>query len=351
MLSNAFVVLLYINLVLVIILFSLLAFLLIQKIIINRKAAKVEKIKAYLRPDLFAYLLGSEEALYNRWINDTPFSIQALEELLEEAAMMLKGEEIGATITSLAEERLTAEYKRRLTKRRWSTRMNVLYRIEGFRMTSFSPHLWLALAENSLQTEAERKEAIRVLASLQSQALARDLVDLAPPYSKGLYKDVLRRFNDTYQLFFIENYEKLNNVFKQAIIEWMAEKQDYSNIPFIKAQLKQPHLELRIAALKVLYLFGYAEEETDIYPFSSSVHWQERMLFAKLAGAAKKDRFLPQLTKLIADENWFVRNAAGEAIQKYADGTLILQHIVETHRDRYAKDMAAQWLESEGVTA
>ncbi|RJS58660.1 HEAT repeat domain-containing protein [Bacillus sp. PK3_68] len=347
--SDTLKVILYIDLALVIILLFLLAFLLIQKVNTNRKAEKVESIKAYLRPDLFAYLLGDEKDLHNRWLSSHPLNLQALEELLEEASKMFKGEEIAAMITMLAEEWLKEEYRRRLTKRRWSIRMNVLYHIENFHMASFAPYLWLALAEDSFQTKAEQTEAIRVLASLQSKALATDLIQLTPPFSKALYKDVLRRFNGTYQSFFIENYEKLNNIFKQAIIEWMAETQDYRYIPFIVDQLKQSHLELRIAALKVLYLFGYADDSADIYSFSYSSHWQERMLFAKLAGAAKKDRFLPQLTKLIADENWFVRNAAGEALQKYADGALILQHIIETHHDRYAKDMAAQWLESEGA--
>ncbi|KIL72642.1 HEAT repeat domain-containing protein [Bacillus badius] len=347
--SDTMKVIIYINLILLGILLFLLVFLIVQKVITNKRTERVEQIKDYLRPDLFAYLLGTEEEIHNRWLNNDPLSIQALEELLEEAASILKGEMAGETITLLAEEWLKEEYHRRLAKGRWSTRMNVLYRIENFYMSSFSHHLWLALAENALRTEAERTEAIRVLASLQSNALARDLISLDPPLSKAVYKDVLRRFNDTYDAGFIENYEKLNNVFKQAIIEWVAETQEYSYLPFVVEQLKQPHLELRIAALKVLYLFGYTADSADVYPFSYSQYWQERMMFAKLAGAAKKDGFLPQLTKLIADENWFVRNAAGEALQQYANGTLILQHIIETHHDRYAKDMAAQWLESEGV--
>lgn len=343
MASINWIYLLYINLFLLIILFVQLGYLIIQKIIDNkreqRKKNLIEKIGPTLREHLF-----EGKPFQTRILQDDPIFFEVLEELLGEYNELLK--DSGIKINELAEKYLTKYYEKRFTHKRWSIRMNTLYHIEDFQLTTFENDLLQRLKSNELKNEVERYQIIRTLATLQSPIIVDEILANNVLLPKSVYKELLRRLNEEYFKFILTKFHQLDQNGQVAVLEYIGELKALQYLELVEQQLNHDELEVRLSSLKVLTLFGYIGNIDRIIPFSSSDIWQERMYFARISGTLKKERFKPYLVKLISDANWFVRNTAGESLYKYKDGIYILQHIASTHEDPYAKDTATQWLES-----
>ncbi|MFN7252693.1 MAG: HEAT repeat domain-containing protein [Anaerobacillus sp.] len=338
-------VLILLNIVLLFLLVLLFIFLLLQKNkdikIKNRK----ENLKNKLRVPLFNYLNEGDEVKTRLFQRDT-LSYKVVQQLLHEHRKMAQGDEVSERIRTFAETYFAVYYRELLEHKSWSIRMNTLYSIENFMMYSLEDIVWEGFVTSGVE-KVEQHQQLRVLARLQSKRLIDHLFLNNQQYPLAIYKEILRRFHTEKFDQIVSKYDQGNQQLKIALLALFAEKKDTSYLPLVERELENGQTDIRMQALKVIRSLGYTSNPDKLMGFAKSSLWQERMMYCKIASVIKKERFKPSIVPLISDENWWVRNAAGEAIVKLEDGQLILTHIAETSEDSFARDMALQWLGGE----
>ncbi|MCD5325878.1 MULTISPECIES: HEAT repeat domain-containing protein [Pontibacillus] len=327
---------------------GLLLFLLAQKGRTIRYEERKKEYKRKLKPVVQQVVISGEEG-HSSLIQHDRIVYEALSELLEEITTTLKDSSVKMRVNSFAQWTMTDYYKRLLAHRRFSLRMNALYQIEDFKIQSFHEELWQRYKQKRYKNTAEHYQIVRTLSALHSDELVYDLLGEHHPYPKFLYKEIFRRLLQVDFERFLDQFDSLPVPLQQAVVEWIGEMKDYSRIPFLEVRLSEASFELRMSLLKVLESFGYVSNHDVILALKTSDHFQERMMVARIARVTEKERYKSVLVDLLSDSNWFVRQAAGEALTVYNDGDMILSHVFETSVDPYARDMAHQWLESEGA--
>lgn len=339
--------LLYIILFLLLLLFLLLGYLVIKKILENKEERRKQALKDKISRKLTAHLFNGEP-FQTRLLQEGDIFCEVLETLLDNYMNSFKASEEDDRIIQIAHTYLITYYKQNLTNRRWSIRLNTLYQIEKFHLQSFKPDLYNRLTQDEITSNAERYQLVRTLASLQSEQLVEDITSNNLSLPKHVHKELLQRLDECYLEQIITKFDQVTFECKLAIIDYISEKQYFTYIPIVESQLVSTDLELRLASLKALISFGHTSNIEKVLPFQNSKYWEERMLFARLSGVLKKERLKPVLMQLISDSNWYVRNAAGEALSKVKEGFTLLEHIEHTHEDPFARDIAKQWLEIGG---
>lgn len=334
------------NVILLVILLVTFIYLLVRKQKSIKQQERKHKLKQKIRPSLYQYL-NDGTVINTRLIQpDDSTSYQAVEELLREYQTITSSESISQRIKEFTEQYFKEYYMSLLAQRRWSIRMNTLYSIERFNMDSFKNIILRKFQKEDYLSE-EKQQMARVLATFQSKDLIKDLFNKESKYPLFLYKEILRRYEPSLFDVIVKEYDDADALLKIAILSLFAEKKDTSYMPLVDRELENAELDIRLQALKVIRNIGYIKDIGRLIPFARSSQWQERMLFCQIAMVIKKERFKPLLVELIGDDNWWARNAAGEAIRKYKEGKYILEHITKTHEDLFARDMARKWLGSD----
>lgn len=124
---------------LLLLLVCFLSYLLIQKARLNAFRAKVESYKDSMKESLFIYLYRKDEE--HRVEPKNKIELAGVEELLSGFSATVQGDEILNNITLYAEKVFTPKYKKELHHSRWSVRMNALYAIEDFGLTTLTDQL------------------------------------------------------------------------------------------------------------------------------------------------------------------------------------------------------------------
>ncbi|UOE93115.1 hypothetical protein [Alkalihalobacillus sp. LMS39] len=337
----AFVI--WINVVLVSILFIILLYLLIQKKKEAIKESRKKLIKQKLRTPLYTYLTEGGE-FSTRLLQQSVISYEVLGELLSEYQSLLRKEEAQEKIRQLAEEKLGPYYAKQLQHKRWSIRMNTLHKIEDFKMTMFEDKLLVAIEQDSL-SDTETYQMLRTLATFESKPFFNYLLHASQQWPRFIYRDLLRRFSNEWIASLMSEFKTMSLPFQTALLDIIGERKQKEEIAFVEGQLKSELLEVRMAALKAIVQIGYIVNTELIQPFATSSHFEERMMFARIVKLTKKERFKSIVVAMLADSNWWVRNAAGEAVSSFSDGHFLLSYVQETHEDKFAREMAKQWLE------
>lgn len=305
-----------------------------------------KKLKDKFRPHLYEYLF--EGKILNKRLVEQKDVItsKAVEEVLNEYRLVTKSSTVEERIKQCADDYLKEYYIEFLENRRWSLRMNTLYSIERFQITALRSRIWISFKQMK-EMNSEKQQMARILATFQCNDLMRYMFKEDNKISLHLYKELLRRYSSGLFEEIVNHYEIADIHLKIAILAIIAENKDISYSQLVERELTNKELDIRLQALKVIRNIGYVRDISIIIAFAGSSKWQERMLFCQTSVVLKKERCKPLLIKLISDKNWWVRNCAGEALSKYSDGNLLLEHIAETHNDYFARDMARKWLGSD----
>lgn len=314
----------------------------------NRYEERKQMRKATLLPSIQNMIMRGEKVDIDI-TQHKRVDVEALQELLEERLSNIKDPTIQQRGQWIAETYLKEYYQRCLRHRRWSIRMNALYQIEDFQLVALQDTVWKRYKQSSYSNLSELYQLIRTLSSLQSAEFHYELLHQEEPYPLFLYKDVLRRYEEEFTKDILYHFENLNPILQQAIVEWIGEQRYTEYVSYVTPLLSHEDSELRMSALKVFVSFQYVPDVQQIIDFQTSPYFQERMMVARIAKVTRRQRFKKVLIDLLSDPNWFVRQAAGEALSHYQDGDWLLEHVVETSKDRFAKEMALQWLGSEYV--
>ncbi|MBN8210229.1 HEAT repeat domain-containing protein [Bacillus sp. NTK071] len=341
---NGVFITLQVSLLLFIVLNVLFIFLVVRKFYANKFEREKEHWKQYYLKQIDSTIRGKEDLL----IPNKSSMITAFEEVLSRYYSLMKGDTDTANrIENLAEQVLHNDYKKRLKHGRWSIRMNTLHRIEKFRMVSLIEDC-IAIYNEKRTSELESLQILRILANLQDDRVYFILLKEEREFPSFYYLDLFMRLDERLFNKFTDIIEDFPLTIQFSLIEAMGDRGDYTYLPTIESYLLSENAELRIRALKSLVKVGYLKDVEKIKPSLHAETWQERMMAARLIKRLRDKRFIEDLLILLTDENWWVRTTAAESIIAQQNGVEILEDVAQTHVDRFARDIATEWLLRKG---
>ncbi|WP_156410939.1 HEAT repeat domain-containing protein [Paenibacillus sp. Soil787] len=234
--------------------------------------------------------------------------------------------------------------------------MNTLYFIELFKIERMQDDL-LKLLESKKCSSEERYQIYLLLADfgyVHLQELFKE--------SKGLPPFLLNEMISL--VIHTDNFESYVEIFYDLPYEWQLSMLDVlrdKNFRSLKLQelleslLNVTDQEKRVRATKTIASLGYISspdvitqiinEQSQKEEWGSPQFTGEKLMYARLMGNIKTERFLPYLKQFISDKSYAIRSEAAKAIRKYKNGREILLSITATHPDSYARNIANEWLE------
>ena len=127
-------------------------------------------------------------------------------------------------------------------------------------------------------------------------------------------------------------------------IHLVGEFKDPGTIEVLLPLLDSQNLEIRLAACKATGSIGDPSGLSDMVPYLEDSAWQMRAQAAKQFGINHFTPAIPGLLKCLEDKAWWVRLNAGEALSRMGEnGRVALKKALKSE-DRFARDMATQWL-------
>lgn len=128
-------------------------------------------------------------------------------------------------------------------------------------------------------------------------------------------------------------------------IHLVGEFKDPGTLKVLLPLLGSQNLEIRIAACKAIGSIGDPSGLSGIIPYMEDSAWQIRAQAAKQFGRNRFTPAIPGLLKCLEDLAWWVRLNAGEALSQMGKkGKIALKKALKSP-DRFARDMATQWLD------
>lgn len=328
-----------ITLSLMCLLFLLLLYLTIRKAKEIKKRREIESYKNKINTQIFSII--AEGKRYRGIGCETAIKQKAMEELLSRYVKVLEGEEEKKRLSDLATHCLQGYYRKRLKSKKWSHRMNALYHIEDFHMIKLLDEVVILSSKKNI-THQENIHVLRILATFQFKGLKEVLHyhDL----SEYEYRSIFMRLNHDLFDQFVLSFHKSTPSLQYAILDVISLKKALEYRFFTENIFKTYKGEVRLRALKALAEIGYVSNIEPYLQLLYSSSWQERMVAAKLIGSIKEEKGIPRLIELLHDQIWWVRSQAGQSISQFSNGKAILQSVLETSKDAFARDMAWDWL-------
>ena len=134
-------------------------------------------------------------------------------------------------------------------------------------------------------------------------------------------------------------------------IHLVGEFKDPETVKVLLSLLDSQNLEIRLAACKAIGSIGDPSGLSGIIPYLEDSAWQMRAQAAKQFGRNRFTPAIPGLLKCLEDRAWWVRLNAGEALSQMGEsGRIALKNALKSE-DRFARDMASQWLDELEATA
>jgi len=128
-------------------------------------------------------------------------------------------------------------------------------------------------------------------------------------------------------------------------IHLVGEFKDPGTLKVLLPLLDSENLEIRLAACKSIGSIGDPKGLSGIIPYMKDSAWQMRAQAAKQFGRNRFTPAIPGLLKCLEDLAWWVRLNSGEALSQMAKQGKTALKIALKSPDRFARDMATQWLD------
>jgi HEAT repeat protein len=128
-------------------------------------------------------------------------------------------------------------------------------------------------------------------------------------------------------------------------IHLVGEFKDPGTLEVLLPLLDSQNLEIRLAASKAIGSIGDPLGLSGIIPYLKDSAWQMRAQAAKQFGRNGFTPAIPGLLECLEDRAWWVRLNAGEALSQMGGSGMIALKEALKSEDRFARDMASQWLD------
>ncbi len=322
----------------------LLGLLMIRKARRNKLNLQEKERSKLILPLIINYLYDEEGDYFNDH-KELENDFKVIERILNDLSLSTRDEALDIKIREIANFFLSPHYKKTLKFGSWSQRMNTYYYISNFKLDSFVP-LLMDRFNKLPKWKEEKQQVTRVLASFGELSILNEVFTYDMKYPK-FYRDILSRYPISAEDELYELYLKSDNpLFITAYIARLGHIGQNDNKNVLEKVLSNPNAEVRIQALKSIGSIYYMEHPELLKPFFTSEIWQERMLAVQLVRKLQLAVYSPQLKNLLGDNEWWIRHSSAEAILE-VEGWDTLAEYANFHDDKYARDMAGQWLSSE----
>ncbi|TYS67512.1 HEAT repeat domain-containing protein [Sutcliffiella horikoshii] len=346
MISSVVSIVLVIILSFFILLSILFIYMLVTKLMQNSLRQKIDQHKEELRAKVFEYLYRqNQDILEQEWSGN---QWKAMEELFSDFADVVQGDEVQERITHFANTHFMEKYKRNLLHRRWSIRMNSLYAIEDFQLKSMVPYLLNTYEKRTLSQE-ERRQLLKILVRFQTNHWEELVIEPNWRLSEFMYRSLLGVMTERQFQAMVTNFDAFPEYIQLPVLDMIGIEGKREFLPFLEDLLRISSGEKKIRILKALNELGYSKVlewmgHVDLKESS----WEERLMLSKLLGRTNRKESLLILTEFLSDTNYDVRNNAAKSILSIEGGAYHLHQVLETSSDRFARDMAEEWLQKGG---
>ncbi|HHW38051.1 MAG TPA: HEAT repeat domain-containing protein [Bacillales bacterium] len=291
--------------------------------------------------DWYHYLI--QEAEFNsELIPKNKYEIQGLEEIFLVYLKNLSNLTIQEKIKQFSNQYLQKHYQKLLKSRKWSIKVNAMYRIIDFQIVSLVEEC--EKLEKKKLTKEENFQLLKMNSIFSTDAFINKIVNLSSTLSEYEYKKLLIGVHSETLKSLINCLDELPMPCQYSIIDTLGMNRDINDLPFLESLLQHENCEVRIRSLKAIHEIGVIIEQEKYLPFVVSEIWEERLMIAKILGNLPLAYSYPYLQILLNDESWWVRSQAAKAISNMKSGKEKLQEFIETASDRYAIDMANEYL-------
>ncbi|WP_123040747.1 HEAT repeat domain-containing protein [Cohnella candidum] len=321
-------------------------YLVVRKVFENFKAKRIAEMKeTYMQP-VYGYIrTGNESRMVH--FNGGRWKEEAIEEILLQCSRLFRDEETGDRIREYAELHLMRRYAKRLSSRLWSHRVNTLHRLERFDLKSSAP----VLTDMYLLPRTTMQEKYAILKLLACWGV-EGTVDLLgrldgklPDFEQRL---ILSRMSDRLFRQTVLRLGELPVSWRYTAIDVIGLFRRTEYGPELDGFADSADGETRVRALKALSQFDVIRPKKEYLIHAAAESWQERMMAAKLFGAIRNRQFEDVLVGLMGDPVWFVRSQAAQSLASYPQGAEVLRETAASSDDRFAREMALEWLERGG---
>jgi hypothetical protein len=327
---------------LLLLLFSVFFYLILKKLIENKKAIILERYKEDYQLVLFRYI--KEEDAEEPVSYDASLQVRALIDLMAEYKNMLGSEEVHGRITRFAEKHFTSYIRSQLTSRRWSMRMNALYWIEDFNMKSLDLELDQLYSSGKL-TKSEEIQFIKIAILQGDRAILEKMINPKHMWTEFDYSLLFQALNHDQLQMLVSAFEELPSGIKYALIDSIGIHQLSEYGGFLESLASHQSAEMRIRSLKAMVEMEHYLSVSDLARHLSSESWQQRLMAVKACEYIRSPELIPLLEKLMGDSSFYVRSRAAQALLRLEKGRVVLKAIAAAKEDTFASDMAEQWLE------
>jgi len=328
-----------VSIILVVLLVCLLVYLIIRKTVENRQIKRIINRKKELLGPIFEHLRDGKGVPKN--LMQTQIDKHALEQVLTDFSERIEGEQEEQRLHELAVFYLRDSYVKEMKARNWSKRMNVLYKIEDFDMCEMERYVINRL-QNRNCTRDEKIQIYRILAAFQYEKIW-SLINADMELSEKNYRSILLRLKSEMFEEFIRPFYYCREDLQLAILDAISMNKKVEYLVFLESVFEKYDGEIKLRALKAISSIGYVRNIEDYLFLAKSKVWEKRMMIAKLLGSSE-DKYIPLLIILLHDSSWWVRSQAAESIMRFKKGRFILLEIEKHSKDKFAQDMAREWL-------
>ncbi|WP_052948810.1 HEAT repeat domain-containing protein [Mesobacillus campisalis] len=285
-----------------------------------------------------------------------PKTMLEQEVLEEEFARRLKNEHLLLkNIQPFIRKHFLASYRKRLKHSRPEVRMKSMVYIGLFHLTELEKEINSLLNRKEISKQ-EKYQVYFTLASLSSRQVLEMLQsgegELPLFVRRGIMEIFLAESDASpvireFYLYPLEIQECILDVLQNMHVrneEYLNLLEELIQDEVIMSQAE--YLELRIRIWKGVASFGYFPKTSlilDSVPCAKAV--PERIMLARSMGSIRSKEFLPYLETMLGDSSYLVRNESAKSIIKYPEGMKSLNRIAAYHPDRFARDIAGEWLE------
>ncbi len=341
MLSEEIFLLVCIAMVLLTLLTGMFVYLIIKKAVEISQEKEINNYKDQVQQTIYDYLYREQNS--RLLVPDSAIKFIAIERLLTEYSTVIDGAG-KLRISSLADEIFQKRYESILKQKNWSRRMNVLYKVDGFKMSSLSEVLKEKLINQDVSKE-EKLIIFRCIANNQDHELSHLFQSVPNLFSVLEYRSILNRVEEELFTNLVGDYLHFPERLKLAIIDMIGIQKKLEFVIFLESQLEDERFEIRIRSMKAIGEVGFLSDSDGIESFAKSDRWEERLMAAKVIGKTRALNGLQILETLIKDSSWMVRAEAAKSFLSYNDGLERLYDIRFTSDDPFARDMASEWIE------
>ncbi|KOS63867.1 HEAT repeat domain-containing protein [Lysinibacillus sp. FJAT-14222] len=296
------------------------------------------------------FLQNSAQHWYNYLINDEIFSIvlvprgraqvAAIEIIFSSYLKNIINEKVEHKIKEFSNLYLKEFYEKDLSSKRWSIRMNALYRIADLQIEALLDTC--QQFEKTKISEEEYFQLLKIYSIFQPELFIEKIKESSVNYSESEYRRLFVLLEDDVFIRLFEDFDSWTKNIQFAAIDTAAVKRNMQYIDQLKQLLTHEIPEIQIRALKGLYEIGVIDEIDPYVPFVTSDMWEVRLMVAKIFNHVPLNYSYTYLEQLLQDENWWVRSQAAKTIVENREGIAKLQQFMESSNDQYAIEMAQE---------